>query len=238
MMMELKGTPCNERDRKASRRPRFLIADDHAIFADALRLLLEQKYDVVGIVGDGRALVTAAEQLNPDVIVVDIGMPLLNGLDAAQRIREYLPDVKIVFLTMQNDPNLAAAASQLGRIGFVLKQQAATELLTAIDSLFQGKSYITPRLRTEDWVEARSRARQYTRQLTPRQKDIIQMSAEGCQIKEIASRLQLSQKTIQFHKYHIMQQYNLSSNADLVIFALKQRLIMLDCATPGNPQRP
>lgn len=231
-MIEEKGTPFNER----APRPRLLIADDHVIFADALRLLLEQKYAVVGIVGDGRALVTAAGQLNPDVIIVDIGMPMLNGLDAARRIREYLPDVKIVFLTMQNDPNLAAAASQLGKIGFVLKQQAATELLAAIDCVLLGRSYVTPRLRSDDWVEVESRARQYGRELSPRQKDIIQMSAEGRPHKEIAARLQLSQKTIQFHKYHIMQQYNLKSSADIVLFALKQGLIMLDPKASGDQQ--
>jgi DNA-binding NarL/FixJ family response regulator len=226
----------NEPDQKAPPRPRFLIADDHALVADALRLLLEPKYEVVGMISDGRALVAAAYELNPDLIIVDIGMPLLNGLDAAQRIREHLPEVKIVFLTMQNDPNLAAAASQLGKIGFVLKQQAAAELLTAIDSLLHGRSYITPRLRTADWVEVKSRARQYAKELTSRQKDIVQMSAEGRQIKEIAAHLQLSQKTIQFHKYHIMQQYNLKNNADLVLFAFKQGLIMLDTEPSCGPQ--
>jgi len=235
--MTINRTLPNEPDRKACPRPRFLIADDHAILADALRLLLEPKYEVIGVVSDGRALVTAVEQLNPDLIIVDIGMPLLNGLDAAQRIREHHPDVKIVFLTMQNDPNLAAAASQLGKIGFVLKQQAATELLTAIDSLLHGRSYITPRLRTEDWVEIKSRARQYAKELTSRQRDIVQMAAEGRQIKEIAARLQLSQKTIQFHKYHVMQQYNLKSNADLVLFAFKQGLVVLDAHPSGGPQR-
>lgn len=233
-MMEMKGTICNERDHKTSSRPRLLIADDHAVFADALRLLLEQKYDVVGIVGDGRALVAAAEQLSPNVMIVDIGMPLLNGLDAAQRIREYLPDAKIVFLTMQNDPNLAAAASQLGKVGFVLKQQAASELMTAIDGVLLGKSYITPRLRSDDWVEVESRARQYGKELTPRQKDIVQMFAEGRPHKEIAAHLRLSQKTIQFHKYHIMQQYSLKSSADIVLFALEQGLIMLHPRPAGN----
>jgi DNA-binding NarL/FixJ family response regulator len=235
--MTTDGTLPNEPDYKARPRPRFLIADDHAILAETLRLLLEPKYEVVGVISDGQALVAAAYKLNPDLIIVDIGMPLLNGLDAAQRIRDHLPDVKIVFLTMQNDPNLAAAASQLGKIGFVLKQQAAAELLTAIDSLLHGRSYITPRLRTADWVEVKSRARQYGKELTSRQKDIVQMSAEGRQIKEIAARLQLSQKTIQFHKYHIMHQYNLKNNADLVLFAFKQGLILLDAEASGGPQR-
>jgi DNA-binding NarL/FixJ family response regulator len=228
----------NERDRRTFPRRRLLLADDHAIFADALRLLLEQQYEVVGVVSDGRMLVTAAVQLNPDVIIVDVGMPALNGLDAAKRVKEHLPDIKVVFLTMQNDPNLAAAASELGKVGFVLKQQAASELLTAIDCVLHGKSYITPRVRSVDWVEAKSRARQFAKELSPRQRDIVLMFAEGLQLKEIAARLALSQKTIQFHKYHIMEQYNLKSNADLVLFALRQRLIMLDTDGSGGPQHP
>lgn len=235
--MTIEPTISNEWDRRTLPRRRLLLADDHPIFAEALRLLLEQRYEVVGVVADGRMLVTAATQLSPDVIIVDVGMPVLNGLDAAKRVKEQLPEIKVVFLTMQNDPNLAAAASELGKIGFVLKQQAASELLTAIDCVLHGKSYITPRVRSEDWVEVKSRARQFAKELSPRQRDIVQMFAEGLQLKEIAARLALSQKTIQFHKYHIMDQYNLKSNADLVLFALRQRLIMLDTDGSGDRQR-
>jgi DNA-binding NarL/FixJ family response regulator len=206
-------------------RLRFLIADDHPIFADSLRLLLGKKYEVIGIVGDGRELISEAAKLQPDALVVDIGMPLLNGLDAVQRIKEFLPEVKVIFLTMMDDPNMAAAASQVGAIGFVLKQQAATELFAAIDQVLRGKTYITPRLRSFDWVETKSRARQCGTELTPRHRDILQMSAEGLALKEIAARLQLSPKTIEFHKYHIMQKYDLKSTADLVLFAVKQGLI-------------
>src|SRR5512139_1058211 len=127
-------------------RPQILIADDHVVFADSLRLLLEKHYAVVGTVVDGRALITEAVRLKPDVIVVDIGMPLLNGLDAAQRVRKQLPKVKLVFLTMQDNPNLAAAALELGSAAFVLKQSAGSELLMAIDQVMHGKSYVTPKL--------------------------------------------------------------------------------------------
>ena len=200
-------------------RPQILIADDHVVFAESLRLLLEKHYTVVGTVADGRALITEARRLKPDLILVDVGMPLLNGLDAARRVREQHQKVKLVFLTMQDDPNLAAAALELGSVGFVLKHSAGSELLRAIDQVLHGKSYVTPKLRPEDWVKQKSRARHYSTHLTARQREIVQMCAEGRPLKEIAGRLDLSEKTIQFHKYHIMETFNLKSNADLVLFA-------------------
>jgi DNA-binding NarL/FixJ family response regulator len=209
-------------------RPQILIADDHLVFAEGLRLLLEKHYSVVGTVADGRALIAEALRLKPDLILVDIRMPLLNGLDAAKRIRQQHPNVKLVFLTMQDDPNLAAAALELGTVGFVLKHSAGSELLKALDLVLHGKSYVTPKLRPGDWVKQKSRARQYSAHLTPRQREIVQMCAEGRPLKEIAGRLDLSEKTIQFHKYHIMENFNLKSNADLVLFAIKEGLVTLD----------
>ncbi len=214
-------------------RPQILIADDHGVFADGLRLLLEKRYTVVGTVSDGRELVDQAPGLNPDVIVVDVGMPLLNGLDAAQRVRQILPTVKLVFLTMQDNTNLAAAALELGAVAFVLKQSAGAELLMAIDQVLQGKCYVTPKLRPQDWAAQKVRARQYSSHLTPRQREIVQMCAEGLAQKEIAGRLNLSEKTVQFHKHHIMETFNLKSNADLVLFAVKEGLISAD----PNPLR-
>ena len=160
-------------------RPSVLIADDHVVFSDALRAYLEKTYSVIGSVTDGGALVAQAIKLKPDVIIVDIGMPLLNGFDAASRIREQLPNIHIVFLTMQDDPNLAAAAMELGNVGFVLKQSAARELLTAIEHVCLGKSFTSPKLLSEDWVEQRSRVTQYYKDLTPRQYDFVQLFAEG-----------------------------------------------------------
>jgi DNA-binding NarL/FixJ family response regulator len=220
-----------------SARPKVLIADDHVVFAEALRLLLEKNYSVIGIVADGRALVREAARLQPEIAIVDVGMPLLNGLDAAQRIREQLPTVKIVFLTMQDNPNLAAAALELGGVGFVLKQSAGSELLKAIEQVRHGKDYVTPKLRAEDWVAAKARARQYSKELTARQRDIVQLCAEGRPIKEIAGHLSLSEKTIEFHKHHIMEAFHLKSNADMVLFALKQGLISLDSG-PVQKQKP
>jgi len=214
-------------------RPQILIADDHGVFADAVRLLLETRYTVVGTVSDGRELLDQAPGLNPDVIVVDIGMPLLNGLNAAERVRQILPTVKLVFLTMQDNPNLAAAALELGSVAFVLKQSAGSELLTAIDQVLQGKNYVTPKLRPQNWAEQKVRARQYSNHLTPRQREIVQMCAEGRSQKEIAGILNLSEKTVQFHKHHIMEVFNLKSNAELILFAVKEGLIPLD----ANPLR-
>jgi DNA-binding NarL/FixJ family response regulator len=209
-------------------RPRFLIADDHAIFAEALRVFLERTYQVVGSVSDGRALVEAALRLRPEVIVVDVAMPILNGLDAARRIKEQAPNIKFVFLTMRDDPNLAAAALELGPIGFVLKHATGTELLKAINNVLCGKPYLTSKLRAEDWVATKARARQFAKELTARQRDIVQLFAEGRPMKEIAGLLELSEKTVEFHKHHIMEAFNLKSNAELILFALKHGLISVD----------
>jgi DNA-binding NarL/FixJ family response regulator len=206
-------------------RARCLIADDHLIFSDALRLYLGTACDIVGVVPDGRALVDEAISLRPEIVIVDVGMPLLNGLDAARRIKELAPKVKFVFLTMRDDPNLAAAALELGPIAFVLKHSAGSELLQAIEQVLRGRSYLTPKLKTGDWVEAKARARQFSTEMTSRQKDIVQLVAEGRSMKEIAGLLQLSQKTVEFHKHHIMLSFNIKSNAGLVLFALNRGLI-------------
>jgi DNA-binding NarL/FixJ family response regulator len=193
-----------------------------------LRVFLGKDFDIVGVVSDGRALVDEAIKLKPDIIIVDVGMPLLNGLDAARRIKEQAPKIKFIFLTMQDDPNLAAAALELGPVAFVLKHSAGPELLEAINEVMRGHSYLTPKLRAADWVEAKVRARQFSKDMTPRQRDIVQLYAEGRPMKEIAGFLHLSEKTVEFHKHHIMMAFNLKNNADLVLFALSQGLIALE----------
>jgi DNA-binding NarL/FixJ family response regulator len=211
-----------------SLRLRLLVADDHAMFAEALRASLEKTYTVVGVVLDGRAMMDAAVRLRPDVIVLDVGMPLLNGLEAARRTRTQLPNIKFVFLTMYHDPNLAAAALELGAVGFVLKDSAGQELLKAIDHVLRGQSYLTPKMRAEDWVQSKTRAKQFSKEMTPRQREVVQMLAEGRPMKEVAGLLNLSEKTVEFHKHHIMDVFNLKSNADLVLFAVKRGLISVD----------
>lgn len=209
----------------AKLRPRVLIADDHSIVAEGLRALLETSCNVVGVVSDGRELLEQAPRLRPEVIVLDIGMPLLNGLDAAERLRRSVPSAKLVFLTMNDDPNLAAAALNLGAVGYVLKHAAASELVKAVSEVLQGKSYVTPKLRSEDWVVQKARARQLSKALTPRQQEVLQLLAEGRPMKEIADILKISEKTVMFHKYHMMESFHLKNNAELVLFALKRHLI-------------
>jgi DNA-binding NarL/FixJ family response regulator len=206
-------------------RPRVLVADDHAIVAEGIRALLADSCEVIGIVRDGRELLTEAPRLNPDVIVLDVGMPLLNGFNAAEQLKESLPRTKFVFLTMQEDANLAAAVLKLGAVGFVLKHAAASELLTAVFQVLEGKAYITSKLRSESPFEREARARQYSKELTPRQLEVLQLLAEGRAIKEAAGILNISEKTVLFHKYNIMESFNLKSNADLVLFALKHHVI-------------
>jgi DNA-binding NarL/FixJ family response regulator len=209
-------------------RPRCLIADDHLIFAEALKIFLERTYPVIGVVADGRALIEAALRLRPEIVVVDVGMPVLNGLDAVRRIKEDAPNVKFIILTMQADPNLAAAALELGSIGFVLKQAAGSELLKAIDHVLHGKVYLSPQMRANDWVATRARARQFSKELSHRQREIVQLYAEGRSIKEIAGVLNLSEKTVEFHKHHIMEAFHLKSNAGLILYALKHGLVFAD----------
>jgi DNA-binding NarL/FixJ family response regulator len=152
-------------------------------------------------------------------------MPLMNGLDAAERLKQLLPKVKIVFLTMKDDPNLAAAALQLGPVGYVLKHSGASELLTAIVEVLHGNSYVTPKLKPENWAVREARALQFSKDLTPRQREVLQLIAEGRPMKEVGSILNVSEKTVMFHKYHIMTSQNLKSNADLVLLAIRERLI-------------
>jgi len=207
-------------------RPRILIADDHAIFAEALRAYIEKTYTVIGVVADGRAMVQEAIRLKPDVVLADVSMPLLNGLDAARRIRQQGRKVKFVFLTMHNDANLAAAIlGELGRVGFVLKSSGGMELLKTIEEILHDRSYLTPKLRAVDWVAAKARARQFSKELTNRQCEVVRLFAEGRSLKEIATVLNLSGKTVEFHKHQIMEAFNLKSNAELILFAVKRGLV-------------
>jgi len=220
-----------DRFRAISPRLRLLIADDHVIFAETLKSYLEHAFTVVGVASDGRMMIEKALRTKPDVIIVDISMPILNGLDAARRIKEQASAIKFIFLTMRDDPNLAAAALELGPVAFILKCASGSELLKAIDQVMNGKPYVTPKLRAEDWVEAKNRAQQFRKELTHRQREIVQLFAEGRPMKEIADILLLSEKTVEFHKHHIMRAFNLRNNAELVLFAVKQGLISVDAQT-------
>jgi DNA-binding NarL/FixJ family response regulator len=207
-------------------RPRVLLADDHALLLGAFEKLLAEECDVVGQVSDGRALVAAAETLKPDVIVLDISMPLLNGLEAGRQIKEKVRNVKLVFLTMNEDADLAAAAFQLGASAYLLKRSAASELTTAIREVMQGRSYVTP-LVTEGLVGSLLHIGDHksTHELTPRQREVLQLLAEGHSMKEVASVLKLTPRTVAFHKYRMMEQLKVKSTAELVQYAVKHHIV-------------
>ena len=207
-------------------RPRVLLADDHALLLGAFEKLLTPECEIVGQVSDGRALITAAQQLKPDVIVVDIGMPHLNGLEAGRKIKQLLPDVKLVFLTMNEDADVAAEAFRAGASAYLLKRSAASELATAISEAMQGRSYVTP-LATEGLVGSllHGSQGQSSHDLTPRQREVLQLLAEGNSMKQVAAVLNLKPRTVAFHKYRMMEQLNVKSTAELIRYAIRLHLI-------------
>ena len=205
-------------------RPRVLLADDHALLLGAFEKLLAGECDVVGQVSDGRALVTAADNLKPDLIVLDISMPLLNGLEAGRQIKQKSPGVKLVFLTMNEDADLAAEAMRSGASAYLLKRSAASELMTAIREVMQGRSYITP-LVTEGVVGSLQQVDQPAQQLTPRQREVLQLLAEGHSMKEVGNLLNLTPRTVAFHKYRMMEQLKVKSSAELIQYAVKHHIV-------------
>jgi DNA-binding NarL/FixJ family response regulator len=211
------------------KRTRVLLADDHQMLADALKGVLEPKFEVVGTVRDGRELVEATAKLKPEVVVVDVAMPRLNGLDAARQIKQNMPEVKLIFMTMNEDPELVGETFRAGGSGFLLKQAAAFELTAAIDKVVKGGSYVTPRAAEgQANIELREpQARNRAAEPTPRQREVIQLLAEGRSMKEVASVLNITKRTVAAHKYAVMELLQLRTNADLVQYAIKQRIISI-----------
>ncbi len=208
-------------------RRRVLLADDHTLLLEAFEKLLEPEYTVVGAVSDGRALLSAAAELKPDVIVLDIAMPLLNGLDAARQLKKTMPAIKLIFLTMNEDPNVANEAFRAGASGYLLKTSAASELSKAIKEVLCGRSYVTPVI-TQGMVDSFIRQPGDDRgapKLTPRQREVLQLLAEGRSMKEAAKILNVTPRTVAFHKYRMMEQLNLKNNADLIQFALRKNIV-------------
>lgn len=208
-------------------KPRVLMADDHSIFLAGVRKLIEDQCEVVGTVEDGRALLEAAERLKPELILLDISMPLLNGLEAARHLRKTLPEAKLLFLTMHASSRYATEVFKVGAHGFLLKQSAASELPQAIDSVLKGKHYLTPSI-AKPIIDQALRANEAPnvkgdeKQLTPRQREILQLIGEGKSTKEIATLLNLSVKTIQFHKSCLMQELDIHTTAELIRYAIMQ----------------
>lgn len=210
------------------RRPRILLADDHRIVAEGLRSLIEPEFELVGIVEDGRAMVDAAEKLRPDLIVADISMPLLNGIEALRQIRKTNKAVKVIFLTMHPDVAYAVSAFEAGALGYVLKHSAPSELSVAIRSALRGKTYVTPLLAGE-FIEGRKKGSQErheeTSYLTRRQREVLQLLAEGHSVKEIAARLDISTRTAEYHKYQMMRDLSMKTVAELVRYAVKHGIV-------------
>ena len=204
-------------------RPRILLADDHAILLEAFKALLEPEFEVVGTVTDGRALLVECARLNPDVVLIDISMPLLNGLDAGRQLKAQQRSIKLIYLTMNPDPDLAAEALRLGASGYLLKSSAASELTQAIREALRGRVYVTP-LITRELVGSLIERRPGP-ELTTRQREVLQLLAEGRSMKEVGRILNVAPRTVAFHKYRMMEQLRLKTSAELVQFAVKQGVV-------------
>jgi len=211
-----------------TKQPRIILADDHVLLLDAIKNLLGPDFEVVGTFTDGRALVNGAAELKPDVVVLDINMPNMNGLNAGQRLKQVLPKVKLVYLTMNLDADMAAEAFRLGASAYVVKNSAATELIQAIRLALLGRSYLSPLIPQGDVPGAffcQAERNKKTNQLTLRQREVLQLLVEGRSMKEVGFILNVTPRTVAFHKYSIMEHLHLHSNADLIRFAVSNSLV-------------
>jgi len=208
-------------------RARLVIADDHTLVAEACKRLLEPEFDVVAVVNNGRALVDVGEALRPEVAIVDIEMPLLNGLDAGEQLKRLVPSIKLVFLTMNLDAEIAAEAFRRGASGYIVKNSAASELMIAIREALKVQSYLSP-LITGDTVKILLRGDKTYKEeerITARQREVLQLLAEGMSMKEIASALNLKPGTVAFHKYRAMESLGLRTNTELLQYAIKHHMV-------------
>jgi DNA-binding NarL/FixJ family response regulator len=210
------------------RRTRILLADDHVLIAEALKSVLASSYDVVGIVNDGRSLLVAAQTLQPDLIIVDIGMPQLNGIDATRQIKRLCPRVKMIIVTMNEDSDLVGEAFRAGASGYLLKTSASNELLQAIQEVLKGASYLSPRITSRavtSMLRGGNVISEKRRELSTRQREVIQLLAEGRSMKEVADLLTISLRTVAAHKYRIMELLEIKNNADLYRYAVRNQIV-------------
>ena len=208
-------------------RPRVLVADDHTLVAQLCSNLLSNEFDVVGTVGNGHALIQAAGELHPDVVIVDVAMPQLNGLDAGERVKKRHPLIKLVYLTMNSDPEIAAEAFRRGASGYLLKTCATSELLAAVRSVLRGKTYVSSRIMRDaiEFPQCQQRGLEGELRLTDRQREVLQLIAEGRLMKEVGSILNMTPRTVAFHKYRIMEVVGAKSTAELVRYAVRNHLV-------------
>lgn len=206
---------------------RILLADDHLLVAEALKKLLEPEFEVVGTVGDGRKLLRDAAELKPDLLLLDLNLPLLNGMDAGRQLKELMPSVKIIVLTMNEDADIAAEALGKWASGYLLKKSAGSELLKAVRDVLLGLRYVTPAVNMDrlECAATRENKSDNGKELTQRQREVLQLLAEGHTMKEAAAILHVATRTVAFHKYRIMQEFNLENNSELLRFAMKQKLV-------------
>jgi DNA-binding NarL/FixJ family response regulator len=211
------------------RRPRVLLADDHQMLLDALKGVLEPRCEIVGTATDGRALLGAAVRLQPEIIVLDIAMPQLNGLDAARHLKQTVPRAKLVFMTMSEEPDFVGEAFRAGASAFLLKKAAAFELTEAIEKVLKGGTYVTPSAAEgQANISLREpKTRDHVPEPTSRQREVIQLLAEGRSMKEVASILQITKRTVAAHKYAVMHLLQLKTNAELVQYAIRRKIISI-----------
>ncbi len=209
-------------------RSRILIADDHNLVAELCKRLLESEFDVVGVVSDGRALLRSTIELKPDVIVLDIAMPVLNGLDAGRQLKEMFPAIKLVYLTMNPDSDVAAEAFRRGASGYLLKTCAAAEMVSAVRSVLRGKTFLSTSL-SRDAIDCLLWQGQglvsEEKRLTDRQREVLQLLAEGKVMKEVGGILHMTTRTVAYHKYRIMEVLGAKSNAELVKYAVRNHMV-------------
>jgi DNA-binding NarL/FixJ family response regulator len=212
------------------KRARVLLVDDHRMLVEGLKGLLADEFDLVGVAEDGRAMVAEARRLRPDVVVADVSMPHLNGIDALALLKKDNPEIKVVFLTMHQNAAYARRALDAGASGYVLKHSAPVELVLAIQAALRGATFVTPALTAEVLKEVQHGSRHTadtSGSLTLRQREILQLLAEGRSAKEIARTLGISARTVEFHKYQIMDTHGLHSSAELIHFAIKQGIVTI-----------
>jgi DNA-binding NarL/FixJ family response regulator len=207
-------------------RPRILLADDHTLVVEGFRKLLEPEFEVVGVVSDGRALVNVGLELKPDIAVLDLGLPVMSGIEAGSELKRLLPLTKLIVVTVNDDPDIARVTLRQWASAYLVKKSAGSELIKAVREVLNGRSYVTPRF-AERLIEGfiRDPSPHGPRELTPRQREVLHLLAEGRTMKETADVLHLTPRTVAFHKYRIMEEFGLKSNSDLVRFAIRERVI-------------
>ncbi len=208
-------------------RPRIFLADDHSLLLEAFSKLLESKYEIVGTATDGRKMLSMVTKLNPDVVLLDIAMPNLNGFEAGEKLKKLLPEVKLVFLTVNEDPEMVKEAFRIGANGYLLKNSAASELFEAVDAVLSSKNYVTPKL-SQDLEKSFIKdpgGQKAHGNLTIRQREVLQLLAEGHTMKQVATSLNITPRTVAFHKYQIMEDLNIKTNSELIQYAIKNGLV-------------